>query len=212
MLTSEMIADVRAHGFDDTAEATVLSLLNDAYYDVCSREPWPFLEATATLTVDTTTGKITSPTNIQAVLSMSETNSGRSLYPMRLDEFTDTYAASLTRAADAKLYYTIANDYYLYPIPSNGTYVMRYVITPTALTASPDSVPIIPTMHHRVIVMGALAKLAVMEDDPDLSAVYTNMFETRLQQMRGSIWSRQYDEVDTIGVVDWEDYIDESMI
>lgn len=212
MLTSEMIADVRAHGFDDTSESTILSLLNDSYYDVCSREPWPFLESTGTLTVNTTTGQVTSPTNIEAIISLSETDSGRTLYPMRLDDFTDQYASQLTKQGGSQLYYTIANDYYLYPVPNTGTFVARFLVIPTALTSSPDSTPIIPIMHHRVIVMGALAKLAVMEDDPDLSAVYTNQFETRIQQMRASIWTRQYDEVDTIKVVDWEDYVDESMI
>ena len=47
-----------------------------------------------------------------------------------------------------------------------------------------------------------------MEDDPDLAAVYTNIFETRIQQMRESLWRKQYDEPDTIQDLFWEDNID----
>lgn len=205
MLTSEIVADVRAHGFDDLDETVLLVHINDAYFDVCSREPWPFLEASSVLTVDPVTGKVTAPTDIGAVLSISETVSGRSIHPSRLDDFTDAHAAELGKTGDSTHYYMIANDLYVYPIPSTGAFVARYIQVPADLTTTPDTTPLIPKMHHRVITSGALANAAIGEDDPELSAFYTNMFERRIQQMRQSVWMRQYDETDVIQNVDVDD-------
>ena len=204
MLASEMVTEVRDHGFDDLTESRILSFLNDAYLDICSREPWPFLEATATLTVNAS-GLVTSPTDVQAVLNIYDTTDGGKLEPQRLDDITDLYGTDLDpAAAQARHYYFVGSSIYLYPVPSN-TLKINYIRTPALLTTSPDTSPILPTHAHRLLVTGALAKAAVMEDDPDLAAVYTNMFETRLSQARSAMWMRQYDKTETIQDVFYED-------
>lgn len=208
MLASEMVTEVRDHGFDDLTESRILSFLNDAYFDICSREPWPFLETTATLTINAS-GLVTSPTNVTSVLNVYDSTDGFSLQPQRLDDISDLYGQDLTEAAaQARHYYFIGTSMYVYPVPSN-TIKMNYIMEPEALTTSPDTSPILPTHAHRLLVTGALAKAAVMEDDPDLAAVYVNMFETRLSQARSAMWMRQYDRPDSIQDVFWEDDFDE---
>lgn len=207
MLVSEMVTEVRDHGFDDLTESRILSFLNDAYLDICSREPWPFLEKTATLTVNSA-GLVTNPTDIQAVLNIYDSTDGGKLEPQRLDDISDLYGKNLTEAASqGRHYYFIGSSIYIYPVPSN-TLKINYIRTPALLTASPDTTPILPTHIHRLLVTGALAKAAVMEDDPDLAAVYTNMFETRLMQARSALWMRQYDRPETIHDIFWEDDLD----
>ena len=208
MLASEMVTEVRDHGFDDLTESRILSFLNDAYFDICSREPWPFLEKTATLTINSA-GLVTSPTDILSVLNVYDATNGGKLVPQRLDDISDLYGQNLAEAqAQARHYYFIGTAMYVYPVPS-ATLKMNYIHQPVAITTSPDTSPILPTHAHRLLVTGALAKAAVMEDDPDLAAVYTNMFETRLSQARSAMWMRQYDQPEVIQNVFWEDDFDE---
>lgn len=199
MLVSEMIQEVRDHGFDDLTDVRITSFINDTYYDLCAREPWPFLETQATLTIDSG-GAITSPDpdTLTAVLNVFNATQGGRLFPRRLDEITDIFGSSLTQTGDARYYYFIGATPYVYPIDQTNTLKMNYITAPVALTSSPDSTPAMPTHIHRLLVTGALAKAAVMEDDPDLAAIYVNMFETRLSQARSALWMRQYDEPDTI--------------
>ncbi len=199
MLVSEMIQEVRDHGFDDLTEVRILSFLNDTYYDLCAREPWPFMEAQATLTVGAT-GAVSSPTpaTTQSVLSIFNSTLGGRLHPRRLDELTDAFGRDMAVASTGQYYYFVGSTVYIYPVDRTNVLKMNYIMTPTALTSSPDSTPILPGHIHRLLVTGALAKAAVMEDDPDLAAIYVNMFETRLSQARSALWMRQYDEPDTI--------------
>lgn len=207
MLASEMVTEVRDHGFDDLTESRILSFLNDAYFDICAREPWPFLEATATLTINAS-GLVTSPTNVTSVLNIYDSTNGGKLAPQRLDDISDLYGTDLAPAeAQARHYYFVGPSIYVYPVPS-ATLKMNYIREPEPLTTSPDTEPILPTHAHRLLVTGALAKAAVMEDDPDLAAVYTNMFETRLSQARSALWMRQYDQTESIQNVFWEDDLD----
>lgn len=207
MLASEMVTEVRDHGFDDLTESRILSFLNDAYFDICAREPWPFLETTATLSVNSN-GLVTNPTNVTSVLNIYDATNGGKLFPQRLDDISDLYGTDLAPSeAQARHYYFIGSDIYVYPVPS-ATLKMNYIREPEPLTTSPDTEPILPTHAQRLLVTGALAKAAVMEDDPDLAAVYTNMFETRLSQARAAMWQRQYDKPETIHDVFWEDELD----
>ena len=200
MLVSEMLQEVRDHGFDDLTDTRILSFLNDTYYDLCAREPWPFLEASATLTVGAT-GAVSSPvaSTIMAVQNVYNQTTGTRLYPRRLDEMSETFPTDLnTLTGDGHYYYFIGTTPYIYPIDQTNVLKINYMMNPVALTSTPDSSPTMPTSVHRLLVTGALAKAAVMEDDPDLAAIFVNMFETRLSQARSSLWVRQYDEPDSI--------------
>ena len=208
MLTSELVEDVRSFGFDDLQDEIILAHLNDAYFDVCSREAWPFLELTATLTVDPTTGEITSPSGIQAVINIVDTTNKVTMIPYRSDDFTQKYVGYLNDTGNAARYYTVGNSFFLHPIPSGNTYVARYIAEPDPLTVSPDATPLLPTMHHRILTLGALARAAIAEDDAELSSFYTDAFERRINRMRQSVWMKQYDRTDVIEDLDWEDYAD----
>jgi hypothetical protein len=207
VLVSEMLAEIRDHGFDDLTDSRILSFLNDTYYDICTREAWPFLEATASATVNSD-GKVTAPTNIDKVLSFHDTGVGRSLSPMRLDDFSSTYASNLTQTGDPYSYYFIGDDVYVYPISSSNSLTVRYIRRPIALTVSPDASPILPIQHHRAVVLGSLVKCYMMEDDFENASMFTNAFEKKLFDMRNNLWFKQYDRTDTIMDVDEPDDVD----
>jgi hypothetical protein len=207
VLVSEMLSEVRDHGFDDLTDTRILGFINDTYYDVCSREPWPFLEASASLTVDAT-GLVTVPTDIGAILSIVNTSTGDKLEPLRSEEFRQNFASSQTDAGNPLYYYFLGNSLHVHPLSTSSPLQAIYVRVPAALTASPDSSPILPVQHHRVLVLGALVKCGEMEDDAELAAMFTNNYEQRITQMRHDLWMRQYDRPDTIADLDPVDWVD----
>lgn len=208
MLVSEMLAEVRDHGFDDLTDTRILSFLNDTYFDVCSREAWPFLEATSAVTTNAS-GQVTAPTDINKVIALVPTTQGAPrLVPARLDEFTKAWGSQLSQTGDPHTYFFIGSSLFVYPIPSTAALTVRYIKVPPALTTTPDATPILPARHHRLLVLGALQKCYVMEDDPDQAGTFTNLYEQRISQMRGDLWMQQYDRPQTIQDLDDEDWVD----
>lgn len=209
MTAQELITALGSYGFSDTSEADKLGALNDTIYDILSREPWPFLEKTITLTFNGSSGTPTNfPSDFRAALSLIDTETGLRLLPFRLDEFRDKYQAVSDETGNPALYYFLASSLSVWPIPdSDVTVVMDYLHTPAEIDASSVEADIvIPTRFHRVILFGALAQLYDMEDDPELAAKSESRYENRLLEMRTELWARQYDRPDTIEEVDPDTY------
>src|SRR4051794_40741466 len=130
MLVSEMLAEMRDHGFDDLTDTRLLGFINDTYYDVVAREPWPFLEKQAVPAVSSTDGAITAPTDIKQILKLVDTTQGTRLEPQRADEFLQLNANRLTTTGNPILYYFVGATTYVYPIPTAATLKLQYVATP----------------------------------------------------------------------------------
>ena len=50
MTIDDMFNELNLYGFDDLENSQKLILLNEAYLDITTREPWPFLEKLVTIT------------------------------------------------------------------------------------------------------------------------------------------------------------------
>lgn len=210
MLVSEMLAEHRDHGFDDFTDSRILGHLNDAYFDVCSREHWPFLEASVSPTVDAT-GAVTSPTDIGKVIKLVDTGLGTVLEPIRLDAHTAYHAKTLTLTGSPYSYFFIGDTLYVYPISTSNVLTLRYLKVPPPLTISPDSSPLLPDRHDRVVLVGALVKSYLLQDDAENAGVFEQDFEARLAHMRTDLWQHQVDRPDTIQdmdeALDWADVL-----
>src|SRR5690242_20206191 len=125
-----MLSILNDHGFDDTSTPTKLAFLNDTITDFCSRYPWPFLEASVTLTFD---GSSAVPSNLPAefrsALVIVDPNTGRVIDPFRLDAVEKQGATLLTQTGSEPLvYYFQAGQLMLGPIPPTSTTLrMRYL-------------------------------------------------------------------------------------
>jgi hypothetical protein len=209
MTAAEMLSLIDNHGFVDTDEADKLIALNDALWDLCSREPWPFLEKSIALTFDGSSATPTNfPTDFKSALSVVDTQFPRRLYPIRIEDFRSQLGAESSNTGDPTYYYFLARSFFVWPVPpsTNTTTVMTYLARQTALTA--DSVEadiLLPKEHHVAIIDGALSRLYFEDDDPEYAADRMQSFEKRLQTMRGELWKVQYDRADTIEVVDEDD-------
>jgi hypothetical protein len=213
MTLEEMYQEMELFGFDDFSDDQKLTLLNEAYFDVVTREPWPFLETVTSLTVPSGTDKITnnaptvtnSPTDVNAVLSFIDTSNNIVMMPERGDVVEKNYRVTDSSETPYK-YYFLGEELYIYPSVSMETvYRLYYTRTPVAATNNSNQF-YIPERHHSIIVYGALVKAFLVNDDPQ-AAVYQNLFESRYQQMRNDLWIQQYDRPDRIHIVsesaDW---------
>jgi len=206
-----MYTEMELYGFDDLEDAQKLILLNESYFDIVTREPWPFLEALSTIVVPDGQEQITNNalvvpnlTNVNSVLSFIDTSNNIVMTPERVDVIEKSYFLSLDTNVSS-VYYFLGDELMVYPASSGSTYRLLYTKTPVAATTTSDTF-YIPSRHHSIIVYGALVKAFLVNDDPQ-AAVFQNMFEARYQQMRSDLWMNQYDRTDRVFVttdsMDW---------
>jgi len=222
-VTVQDIFDVLTdYGFTDTSAARKMEKINATVWDITSREAWPFMEASVDLSFD---GIHTYPTNsqpsdglapgeslppglsltdIQSVLDITRVSDGMKLTPIRLQEADTTMPLQLTQAGVPRFYYFIAGALHVAGIPATTDILrMRYIRKhPQLVQTDVESAILIPREHHEVVELGTLVKLYDMEDDTDLSVRFQQLYEKKLQDMRQSVWMRQYDRPDHIIVTD----------
>lgn len=207
MTIDQMFTEMDLYGFEDFDDDAKLILINEAYFDIVTREAWPFMEGLATIAQPSADDTLNVPTNFQAVLSLVDTDNNIVLEPERNDVIEKNVRLNADSGSPNK-YYFVGETLYLYPSDNTGTtYRLYYIKAPSTLTV--DSVVadiLIPARHHSIIVYGALVKAFLVNDDPQ-AAVFQNMFESRYMQMRNDVWMRQYDRPERIHVItdshDW---------
>jgi hypothetical protein len=194
-----IFSELDDHGFEDTGNTRKLAILQDTVYDVCSREPWPFLEQTASVAISSGNAVITLPSDFRAALALVIPSVGV-LTPERLDTVTKSYLAQSAPTGQPFLYYFVGESMRVFPTPdANYTTTLMYLRVHPVLTAtSAESEILVPVRHHRVLVLGCLAKLYAMEDDTELSAVFMQQYEQRLQLMEADLWKKQYDRPERV--------------
>lgn len=202
MNLNDMMEEMSDHGFTDLQATRLTGLINDAYYDVCSREPWPFLEAQVS-NITTTAGSadITEPSDFGQVQSIVIDSQGIALVPKRWEWINQNYTGALTSTGVPLYYYFVGDQIKLYPVPDAAyTLTLQYLRYPTPLSAGLDT-PILPTRHHRIILLGALVSAYNMEDSGDEADRFEKQFEKRIALMRNDLWMRQYDRPDFVQAV-----------
>jgi len=206
---SDLISELGDHGFTDTSTARKVSVINDSIWEICGREPWPFLEKSIDLNFDGSSATPSNfPSDFRAALKVVRIDNGLRIPYMRLDDAEEMFATELTEAGDPYAFYFLAGSMKFVRIPAAATGLlrMRYIHTPAAVTSgTAEAGIIIPARHHRAILLGALWKLYDMEDDIELAQRFQGNFEKRMNDMRQDLWARQYDSPDYIHVFDTDD-------
>jgi hypothetical protein len=201
-----MYSEMDLYGFDDFDDDQKLLLLNEAYFDIATREPWPFLEAATPIVVPSGQTQITNNTlvvpnitDLNSVLSFIDMSSMTTMTPERADTIEKQYVVA-GYSGTPSVYYFVGDELKIYPATSSSTnYRLFYTRMPVAVqTASSEF--LIPARHHSIIVYGALVKAFLVNDDPQAS-VFQNMFESRYQQMRNDVWMNQYDRTERIHIL-----------
>lgn len=201
----DFIDEINDHGFTDTSVTRKVALINDTVWDICSREPWPFLEKQITLTFDGTSPNPTNwPADFRAVESLIRADTGDPLDPERYDVMKRKYGTGLSDAGQPVAYYFRGGKMFVYFVPAvNMTLDMQYLaVHPTLTSASVATDILLPAQHHRSIVLGTLYKLYDMDDDFDIGASFQQQYEDRILKMRDELWQQQFDRPDRIYGID----------
>ena len=208
MDVSAMLSDIDDHGFTDTSSERKMAMLNEAYWDVCGREPWPFLEATVNLTFDGTNPTPTNlPSDFHAVISM-DTDDNWTMQHIDYDDWYSRYSSVTTATGKARMFYFVAGQLNVYPIPAASDVVKLYYIrTPAELQSTDlEAAIVIPKQYHRaLLVNGAIYRLDAMEDDADIAYGFQQYYEAAIQRMREFMWRRQYQRPEVVRPVDPDD-------
>ena len=205
MTIDQMFTEMDLYGFEDFDDDAKLILINESYFDIVTREAWPFMEGLATITQPSNDDTLNVPSNFQTVLSLVDSQNNIVLEPERNDVIEKNIRLNADSGSPNK-YYFVGDEVMVYPATTGSTtYRLYYTKTPVAaVTASTEFY--LPARHHSIIVYGALVKAFLVNDDPQ-SGVFQNMFESRYQQMRADVWMNQYDRPERIGVItdsyDW---------
>jgi hypothetical protein len=221
MTVQDLIDSLTDYGFTDTSTIRKMSKINETIWDITTREAWPFMEASVDLIFD---GIHTYPTNSQpseglspaeslppglptdvlSVLDITRTVDGVKLQPIRLQEADATMALQLTQTGTPRFYYFIATALHVANIPAATDVLrLRYIRKhPQLVQTDVESAILIPREHHELVELGTLVKLYDMEDDTELSVRFQQLYEKKLQDMRQSVWMRQYDRPDHIVITD----------
>lgn len=206
-----IIDDLVDHGFDDASTERLLAVINETYYDVCDSQPWRFLEENVTLEFDGANGAPTNmPSDFRTLVAIFRTADGTKLEHIRYDDFIAGYAMDLNNLASPLLYYFQGTQLKTYPIPgATETVTLQYIRTPSELSQTDVEANIlIPKRYHRAtLVNGALYKLYLMEDDPELSSSFKALYDQALVKMSAD-WLIQIDRSDYIHHVDPDDVDD----
>lgn len=205
MTIQDIIDALGDYGFTDTTTPRKMEKINAAVWDITSREPWPFMQTSIDLTFDGVNAVATnSPSDFQAALDLIRQDTGRKLNPLRLEEADYELNLALATVDLPRYYYFIGNALNFAPIPPAGTVVrMRYVKKhPLLVQTDIESAILVPREHHEVVLYGTLVKLYDLEDDTDLSVRFQQLYENKYQDMRGSIWMKQYDRPQHIQIID----------
>lgn len=206
---AEMITEVGEYGFSDYSATRLLNQINNSYWDICSREPWPFLEKEINLSFDGISATPSNvPADLSAVLKVTNVTTGLRVLPIRLDDLEDNYALQVTQVGTPFVYYFLGTTLKFTPIPTTAvsTWRLKYLAYGNTLTAvSAEAALLIPARHHESVVFGALARLSAMEDDYQGATFFEQKLEKKLAMMREDIWRNNY-ETDFIHQVEDYDY------
>lgn len=188
---------------DDNQEstATIESWINQSYYDVLSREEWPFLLATNT---DVTVAN-------QAAYNLP--SDFRKSYDLYVDQGGNTPTQYLPAAFDLRNSPALSQkftidalntQYTLHPTPTQAgqTITLTYYAEPDQLNADSDE-PVFHARFHEVLINLSLVRYYQRWADPGLTAYHQELAEQFIEEMRRYYFSPRHHNM---GMVMKSDY------
>lgn len=204
---ADWVTELSDYGLgDDVAPDTLWDTINRVIQDVNSRQAWPFLQTTASLTLTAGQAQVTLPARFNKVRSFVIDSQGRILVPDRRENIVKKFVGSLTSTGLPSNYYFIGNSMFTFPIPDQAyTATLDFVedeVTVSAATAL--SSLLMPQKHHEVYFLGILSRLYAMEDDTEMYGLFTSRFEQKIVDMMDDLSMHDYDMPDYVVDV-WDD-------
>jgi hypothetical protein len=181
--------------FGDASNAIITDTVwkdyvNEAYRDICSLEPWPFLEAATTnVSVTASTRSASLPTNVWRVQAVYNSTDNIPMSPLHnpaqqfweFPEQDETGVATLYRIRGALIE--------VFPMPAATTTLTLHYEAYTGDLSADGDLPALPVVNHHVIMLLAVAK--AYRDDGNFQAAqsYESEASVILDAMRRELLS-----------------------
>jgi hypothetical protein len=185
---------VLTYGYGEVDRANVKTWLNETYEDLVRSFKWPWLQATQTITTVAGTQTVALPASPPILFfgRLKPTSSSALKEPKFLSEmdfrdymphreFTDTTSAY---RGQPKYYSIFAGNINFYPVPDAVyTYSLRYWKGIATLPTADSDTYLCPDPYLDNLVVGALARAAMRENDMGKYQVYTAQYVANIAQM-----------------------------
>jgi len=209
MNVSDIITELNQHGFSELPDSLKVNVINDTLWEIEAEEPWPFLENTTDLAFDGTNDYPTNlPSDFKSVRNLVIRDSSPvTLDPITKQEYRDFYFQYPEATGTPHSYYVSNKTIHFVPIPPSTTTVrLDYIATQPAVTTSTlESAIYLPPRHHRLIVLGALAKLYMADDAIGYAQIALQMYRAKLELVKADILIEQWQRPKHITAVDDDD-------
>jgi hypothetical protein len=209
MDAADFFSGAQDYGFTDLSNPTLLRALQGSVDSIERMRPWPFLEATATLTfAGGSSTPVVAPPRIKAMLHANDVSSANRIFPIRLDDYADTVGTNVSTAGSPRTYRMEAGVLKFWPIPPSSTTVRIVYLqfSPRLTETSVEADFLIPARHHEVVFFGMLRRLYDQQDDPELAATMAQQRDQGVADMVEDLMKQQYDEPDFVRLTDINDW------
>jgi uncharacterized protein (DUF952 family) len=182
----ELVAEVKARGFEYESDARIERWLNQAYREVVDYKPWPFLTATKEGTAPLEVadfGHAAAVVDVTADLALRYAGLG---------ELVLVDADLSSTGSPVRWYITDGSTIEVYPANTDHTIKVTYAKVAAELKEDTD-VPIVPTAYQGVIVDGAVAKAYKPSDNFEAMQFVRQEFDRGLKQMVHALLRPNYD-------------------
>lgn len=186
MTFKELVAEVKARGFEYENEARIKRWVNAAYREVVDFKPWPFLtatkEGTAPLEVaDFGHAAAVVDVTADAVLRYADFNR----IVLGDPDLSDT-------GSPVYWFTTDGSTIQVHPANTDHTIKVTYVKVAAELKEDADE-PLLPTAYQGIIVDGAVAKAYKPSDNFEAMQFVRQEFDRGLKQMVHALLRPNYD-------------------
>jgi hypothetical protein len=194
MTVQEMLDALDDYGFVDTETDRKLQMVNDSYYDVLGRFPWPFMVADVNASADVS-GKL-SYTGVTVARVLYLQRASQLVRQITAEEYYKTIHGKGLGALQSdrpKYWYQVGGDQYVWPIPASPPLNLTALLRKrpnTLLSTDAETAILIPKNHHRVVMLGALWRLYALEDDLENITPSQSEYEQLIQNMANELMVR----------------------
>lgn len=209
MTVNDLMLALDDYGYEDTGTTRKVEKIQAAIWAIERREAWPFLQTTSDLTfAGGSQLPVTQPVRFRAGVRAKDMTTGIRLEAVRLEDAEDYIGVNYTLDSDPTIYYFEGGQLKVWPQPPAGRVVrFKYVQRSAPITAdSTEADILIPAEHYEAIILGALMRLSVMEDDEEIAAAVAPLFEQAVAEMVADVMPEQFDRTDYIHVFDPDDW------
>lgn len=184
---------------DDWSNAKVLNVINEGIREVASRFRWPFLSASAQISVTAGTQSYalsSIASNVQRIAAIIDNTRRVKLQEVEPQYAWELYGGDAPDSDEALAFYLWGESLYLLPTPSaneSNAYTMFYYKTPTELSNDTD-VPEWSSQFHMLLADYAIARVWEREEDFQKAQAAQQRFDLRVEQMARHYLNRVEDE------------------